>query len=235
MTKKRATKRKDGSQHDLGIDFGALIAELSGPIYYTTTTGVEVECLPIQGKIEAISASIMARMQRDGEFPAIPQRIIHGAGGVSINQDIDDDWAARQDTPEADKEEWAEYVSAKAEAGKRFDARANEATVKLIVTQGIRVVDVSLYEKWTSEVESYGGIVPEDETERSVFFATGYIFGDGIRDTAAIMIGIRRASGQDSEVLSAVEDSFRSRVGRAGRTDGAGGPGTAGEKETAGA
>jgi len=238
MTKKRATKRKDGSAHVLGSEFEKLIAELSGPIYYTTSTGVEIECLPIQGKIDAISASIMARMQRDGEFPAVPQRVIHGAGGVAISQDIDEDWVARQDTPAEDKEAWREYVRERGAAGRRFDSKSNNAVVEIVITQGIRVVDDSLREKWTAEVERYGGCVPEDENERKILFATGFIFGsgaNGLMDTVSVLARIRRASGQDSEVLSIVEDSFRARMGSAGRTDSSGGPGTAGESETQGA
>jgi len=238
MTKKRSTRRKDGSQHALGNDLSKRIAELSGPIYYTTTTGVEVECLPIQGKLEAVSSAIRSRMEMDGGFPPIPNRIIHGAGGVSIKQDIDQEWVGRKDTPAEDKKAWKEYVREKEEAEKRFSIKSNDATVEIVVTEGIRVVDDSLLEKWAAEIERFGGLVPGDDKERKILFATGYIFGsgaNGLLDTVSILARIRRASGQDPEVLSIVEDSFRARMGSAGRTDSSGGPGTAGESETQGA
>jgi len=184
--------------------------EIPDRILVVTTRGVEVECLPISAELEQMEANIRAAFT----WPEAPQRVMRDVAGTEAHVDITPEFLATPEATEAQKIAYADYKVEFDRVAAEFNDRRGNANARLIALRGVRVTDPALPERWQADHEWVGMGVPADPRERALHFFLTEIVGNPAVDMAAIMIGIYRASGSDSEVLDKVEASFRDTLGR---------------------
>ena len=188
---------------------------ISDRVLITTSRGVEIECMPIAAEIEQQETNIRESI----DWPEKPTRTIEDVAGSTMTVELTQDYVDSEYVTEEEKGAWDQYQIDMEEPSAEFSERINLARPRLIALRGIRLADASIEKEWTKDHEWMGMNVPEDTRDRAHHFFMTEILGNLEDDMAAIMVGIYRASGYDSEVLDKVEQSFRSAMGKAG-TDG---------------
>ena len=183
-----------------------------------TSRGVQLECHPIITEIEAQEENIRAQY----EWPEVPQHKLDvppdaGPGWID-SMDLTQEAIDGEHSTDEEKEAWAEYQEAYALVDAEFSTKMNDARLKLIALRGVTVFDTKPEKEWIKEHEWMGMDVPKDALERLMHFFRTEVLGTTV-DIFTIMAGIYRAAGVDPEVLEELEQSFRSEVGRAGRTE----------------
>lgn len=191
-------------------------------VIVTTSRGHNVMCLPIAPLLEEV------REAHERKKPPIPTYTITDVAGSEMVIAHNDTSIADENTPEEDKEKWAEYKAQVAE----IDAELNEATMRAVAVKGIRILTMPPEEEWLAEHEFLGLTVPEKKPERQYHFFKTEVIGT-LDDGLNIVAGIYRASGYDEEVLSQIEGSFRSSLGEQERADAGADQETTGEEEPA--
>jgi len=179
-----------------------------------TSRGVRLECHPIITEIEAQEENIRAQY----EWPDVPQRKIDvppdatWPGVVDQTQEhIDSEFSTDEE-----KETWSQYLKAYELVDAEFSTKMNDARLKLIALEGVRVIDAVPEDVWVRRHEFLGMVVPEDNLERMMHYFRTQVLG-ATADMFVITKGIYRAAGFDPEVLEELEQSFRNQVGSAGR------------------
>jgi hypothetical protein len=217
-----AKKRRTIKQRRVDVTVGAgglrvLPFEDDGRVVVETTRGVEVECLPVADALDAQAENIRAGI----EWPEEPTRTIRDVAGSEMTEPLTEAYIGSGQATDEEKEAWAEYQIAQAEAQSQFSERLNEGRVRFIAVKGVRWDD-ELEKTWTEDAEWLGMTVPDDSRERALHFFRSEVLGN-IGDLYTILLAIYRASGYDEEVLDAVEASFRSEVGQPDEGPDAGG------------
>lgn len=207
MAKKRRTKqrRMDVTVGAKGLQVRPL--EDDGKVTITTSRGVEVECLPIADALDAQEENIRASV----EWPEEPTRTMTDVAGSEMTEPLSSAYIESDQATDEQKEEWAEYQAAQAEAEAEFSARLDEGRVRIIAVKGVRW-DARLEKAWTKDHPWMGMIVPDDPRERQLHFFRSEVLGN-IGDLYSILLGIYQASGYDEEVLDAVEAGFQTEMG----------------------
>ena len=196
---KRQAQRKQAAASEEGV----------GAVYVITSRGVKVKCNPVAGLLEeqrvVISESI--------DWPERPLRTVEGPDhtvDVPMNQKyIDTDPGASDE----DKAAWAEYVDLLAQAQQEFEESISINQTRILVHQGIDIVDREPDEQWIEDQAYFGMPVDEDPRERAIQFFNREVIGNHAEDTLAITTGIYRVSGYGEEVIARIQESFRSAVG----------------------
>jgi hypothetical protein len=184
-----------------------------GRVYYTTSRGVEVECLGIIDAIQEQENNIRAQI----DWPVAPT---YKFSDDEIERPHTEESIKDPKTTDEERQAWNEYKAALAVANADFNARIAEARMRLLATRGVRIVDYERREKqWIEEHEWLGMKVPEDARERLVHFFKFEVVGESLDDVIGITKGIYIASGADPEVVAAGEESFRASLGRSERAD----------------
>ena len=185
-----------------------------------TSRGVQLECHPIITEIEAQEENIRSQY----EWPEVPHRDISDTVPPDAGpkwprtEEIDQQWVDDEWATDEDKEAWAEYLKAYELVDAEFSTKMNDSRLRLIALRGVTVLDAKPEKEWVKEHEWMGMDVPEDDLERLMHFFRTEVLGTTV-DMFTITKGIYRAAGFDQEVLDELEQSFRSEVGRAGRTE----------------
>jgi len=201
MSKKRQIKKRAKKQREPK-------PQHSGEMY-KTTRGVWIECLPVQLLYETMTSNIAASI----EWPDAPERVTIGAGGVEVAEDITQEYIDGAYATEEEKQEWLHYQDEFEAAKATFDEKLTDAAAKFLATEGIRLADESLLEKWKERDEFLGMVVPDGPREQMEHFLQTRILGNGQIDGREIMLRIFRASGYDKEVLDTIERTFQSQMG----------------------
>ena len=201
----------------------------AGPVLYTTSRGVEVECLPIAAEIEAQEQNIRNAI----DWPDIPKRKVTDVAGSTAEFPYTE--VSIETAPDEDKLKWADYLLAQERAQVDYDRRIAEARPRLIAYRGVRVVDEALPTQWAQDHIWMGMEVPDDPRERSLHFFMTEVLGNIAGDLNSILLGIYRASGYDADLLDRAEAFFRSQMGRRERPDDSGDSGDTGAQDEAGA
>lgn len=210
MAKTRRTKqrRMDVTVGAKGLQVRPLEGE--GKVVIKTSRGVEVECLPIADALDAQEQNIRASV----EWPEEPTRTITDVAGSEMTEPLSEEYLKSEQATDEQKEEWAEYQAAQAEAEAEFSDKINEGRVRIIAVKGVRW-DAKLEKAWAGDHDFMGMTVPDDPRERQLHFFRSEVLGN-IGDLYTILLGIYQASGYDEEVLDAVEASFRTEMGKPG-------------------
>jgi hypothetical protein len=181
-------------------------------VLIVTSRGVELECSPIAAEIEQQENNI-----RDSiDWPAVPTRTIEDVAGSTMTVELTQEYVDSEHSTDGEKEAWTQYRADLVGPNAEFTERLDLARPRLIALRGVKLVEPSLMDEWTRDHEWMGMSVPEDAREKAYHFFMTEILGSLGDDMSAIMVGIYRASGYDSEVLDKVEQSFRAAMGKAG-------------------
>lgn len=227
MAKKKTTK---GRRLDIKITPKGLKTGPAGPgggVLITTSRGVEVECLPIADTLDAHEENIRASV----EWPEMPVRVMVDVAGSEMESPLSQEYVESAQATDEEKEAWAEYQIAQAEAQAQFKAKLDENRVRLIAFKGVQW-NGKLEEEWAADHEWLGTTVPEGERERKLHFFRTEVLGN-IGDLYTVLFGIYQASGYDEEVLDMMEASFRPEMGRAEGDAAEDGTGDTGEESEA--
>jgi hypothetical protein len=164
---------------------------------YTTSTGIEIEFLPI-------SQSVMLRFHAAHPEPSIPTYSVHSdVTGTTDYIPLDAKSLASypdQFTPEQ-HQKWREYQQAK--------ALHLESFIRFFAMCGIKVKDS--IDGWVKRQEFVGIPIPDDSLEREYQWITSYVIRTQ-DDFAAFFAGVMRAAGISEDLLKQVEDMFRGPV-----------------------
>lgn len=171
---------------------------------YTTARGVTVEFLPIPRLLDKLQAA------RAEAMPKPPTYKVEVIGGRTEEHEHDEKTIAEPDTPEADKQAWAQYKEKLAE----LDDDYNSKLARLVLTRGIRY-EPHQNGDWVAEHEWLGLHVPDDPRERALHYIETEVIG-GQADIQEIILGVWRASGVPEELISQIEAAFQRALGRAG-------------------
>lgn len=183
----------------------------SDAVLITTSRGVQLECMPIAAEIEQQETNI-----RDSiDWPDVPRRSIEDVAGSTMKVELTQDYVDSEHATGEERAAWEQYRADLIGPNAEFTQRLNLARPRLIALRGVRLVDPSLMDDWSQDHTWLGMRVPDDPRERAYHFFMTEILGNLEEDMTAVMVGIYRASGYDSEVLDQVEASFRSALGKA--------------------
>jgi len=172
-----------------------------GRVIITTSRGHRIECLPIATMLDELQS------EYNNKIPQPPTHTITDIADVSV--DIPYTEESIKSASEEDRAKWQRYADEKA----RLETEVSERRVRVIATQGVRVLDMPEDDAWVADHEWMGYTVPASPIQRLYHYVKTEVLGtqeDGIKVTA----GIYRASGVDQEVLNQIEESFRDSLGR---------------------
>jgi len=230
MTNRAAgTKRKVQTDQKAQVRQQGDLLEGAGPVLYTTSRGVEVECLPIAAEIEAQEQNI----HNSVVWPSLPTRTVTDVAGSTMEFPYSEETI--KTAPDEAKLKWADYLLALQQAQAEYDRRIAEGRPRLIAYRGIRIADETLPARWAQDHAWLGMVIPDDPRERSLHFFMTEILGNIAGDLNSILLGVYRASGYDAELLDKAEAFFRSQMGRRERPDDSRDSGDAGAQDETGA
>lgn len=182
----------------------------SDRVFITTSRGVALECMPIAAEIEQQEHNIRQAI----DWPDVPTRSIEDVAGSTMTVELTQEYVDSEHATDEQREAWGQYLADLAGPTADFTTRLNTARPRLIALRGIRIMDETLIDVWAKDHEWLGMSVPDDPRERAYHFFMTEMLGNLEDDMTAIMVGIYRASGYDSEVLDQVERSFRAALGK---------------------
>jgi hypothetical protein len=188
-------------------------------VFYTTSRGVRVECLPVAHVIETATNKIRAEYVEENPEPDLPTRKIEGVGGTAVETAYTDEQIAKLDPNDPDNipiiEQWQEHAL--------WDARLKQRTgahvIRTIAIIGTRY-DMPEDDEWLKDAEYIGLELPDPDNTRDMrlFYFTTFVVGN--RDDGYVLSqGIYAASGFNEALTATVEATFRPPVGRAARAD----------------
>jgi hypothetical protein len=201
-TAKRAAERKAKRE-----TFGGFPLSDNGLPITTTSRGVELECQPVGAMLDAAGDNIRKQI----DWPEVPTYESTFAGGDKETFDYTEETI--QDAPDEDKQAWADYIAAQDKAEVEYNQRLMNALVRIVATDGVRVLNAPPEEEWVKRQEWQGLSVPDDPLERSLHYFLTVAIGDVETDMMGIYKGIILASGRSEEEVEQIEEFFRSGVG----------------------
>jgi len=185
-------------------------------VLVTCSTGTVVECLPIANTLEAVRNTV--------ELPAKPTYSMKDVAGSEI--DVEYDQAAIDDpnTPQADKDAWAEYLVKNAEA----EAERNRRIYSRVARKGIKIVKGPSMGEFIDDLKADGIEPPTDKNKLKRLLADLEVFASK-DDFNQVLMGIYLASGADEESIRAAEEQLFRPVGQPDGQDADADPGDPGE------
>lgn len=169
---------------------------------YTTERGIEIAIMPIPLLLDEV------RKVQEAKIPAHPTYEAKTASGY-VEIHLHNETTLQTDE---EKEMWAEYQEAKAQATESM----NDAIWRAVRLKAIRV-DVPEGNGWIEDQEALGLTVPDDPRERRLHYIQTEVIG-GVRDIVRVT-AIANGADLDEGALAAAEESFRRAM--AGQMEGA--------------
>lgn len=175
-------------------------------VLVTCSNGITVECLPIASAIQAVRNTV--------ESLAKPTYTMTDVAGAEI--DVEYDQAAIDDpnTPQADKDAWAEYLVKSAEA----EAERNRRIYSRVARKGIKVVSGPSMGEFIEDLKADGIDPPTDKNKLKRLYADTEVFTTPA-DFQQVLMGIYLASGADEEVIREAEERLFRPVGQSDGAD----------------
>ena len=173
---------------------------------YTTSRGVVIHFNGIASLLDIL----------DGQFkpPDPPTYTRQSLAGV---QTLPHDETTLED-PDGDpvktaenRAAWSKYL----ESARQVRIEHEKALTRLCYLRGIQV-DLPEDETWMAEHRLIGLTVPEDPSERKLYYISTEVVAT-VEDAKAVVLGVLEASGIPEEVLGQMADSFRYPMGESGR------------------
>lgn len=205
-----------------------------GDVFYTSSTGVTVKCLPAAQAMDDAQSSVDMPKQADYVDP----KIITDVGGSELRKPWTEEHVLGNPdegispAPEEIQTQWAAFQEAEAAA----QAILVERMSRTLAIYGVEILDEEPMEEWFRKRAFVLGdeSVPEGDLERLLMYVTKAVLIT-VRDGQLCSMGIYRASGADRELLDRIEAGFRSPVEGAEGTDAVGDTQAAGSDSEEGA
>ena len=164
-------------------------------VLVTCSTGTVVQCLPISNTLAAIRNTV--------ELPDAPTYTMKDVAGAEIDVVYDQVAIDDPNTPQEDKDAWAAYQVALAEA----TAERNSRLYSRVCRKGIKVVKGLSMGKFINELKEDGIEPPTDEAKLKRLYADLEVFASP-DDFNQVLMGISLASGVDEEAIKAAEEQL---------------------------
>ena len=185
-------------------------------VLVTCSTGTTVRCLPISATLQAIRETV--------KLPDPPTYQMKDVAGSVLDVEYDQDAIDDPNTPEEDKQAWAEYQQALAEA----TAERNRRIFSRVCRRGIKVVDGLSMGQFIKDLKEDGIDAPTDKTKLKKLYAELEVFASP-DDFNQVLMGISLASGVDEEAIRAAEERLFRPVGESDGQDTGTDPGDSGQ------
>lgn len=197
---------------------------VDGEVVVTTSTGWRVVCLPFGDDLMRAGSALV--------YPEKPEPPTYRLGEPEEGER--EIWVpyteasiADPDTPEADRQAWAEYLPLRnAYEREVASIQDRQATMRarVMIYRATRVLGQPDLTRWAREREEIYGIPTSgDERELLFQFFTAEVAKTTV-DTMRLMAGIMRATGVTEEVLDQFEGNFRRSLGAPEGQDAQGNP-----------
>ena len=179
-----------------------------GKVYVTTSTGIEVQCLPFWNEVMMAGSALSFP-----DEPQVPIYIMTDADQEIVERPYNQEAIDDPKTPEEDRVEWAAYLELKDQyeqdkAKVRYKQEMMRTRVLAIKATRVKGLDL---DAWANEhLEMYGIEIPEDD--RMIYWFASEVVKVEL-DGAKIMAGIARASGMTTDQLDSIEELFPDPLG----------------------
>lgn len=194
--------------------------EINGnQVFYTTSRGIRVECLPVAHVIETATNKIRAEYVEENPEPDLPTKKIEGVGGATVERVYTAEEIAKLDGDNPDHMSIIEQFQVHALWDARLKQRTGTHVIRTIAIMGARF-DMPKDDEWLKDAKYIGLEIPDANNPRDLrlFYFTTFVVGN--RDDGYLLSqGIYAASGFNEALTATIEDSFRPPMGRAERTD----------------
>lgn len=185
-----------------------------GKVYVTTSTGVEVQCLPFWNEVMMAGSALSFP-----DEPEVPTYTFTDADQDSVERPYNQEAIDDPKTPDEDREKWAAYLELKEPYERdKLEVLSKQQLMRtrVLALKATKVKDLDL-DAWANEhLEMYGIEIPEDD--RMIYWFASEVVKVEL-DGAKIMAGIARASGMTEDQLDSIEEEFPDPLGGTRRSD----------------
>lgn len=187
---------------------------------FTTSRGVTVEFIGIAPLLDKLEAQRLKTLPKPPTYTPptaagfVPQPIPHHHYKIKVSEKNEEGieqeiekWDSTLETDE-DRANWNAYQ----DQLKAAQAAYTKTFARTVLLRGVKV-DRPASDDWIKEQEFMGYEVPEDPFERHYYWLETEVVTTK-EELEQIVMGVLAASGVSEEVISDMEESFRSELGR---------------------